>query len=126
MKKIFTLMIALGAIVVANAQSSHDYPNGSYNRDVAYGNRPYENNVRNTYVFSARERDAQIDRINRDFDQRIRKIDHSWFTSNREKQFRMQQLDAQRKDEIRMVWERFRSSNNAYSDNRYDRNRGRW
>jgi hypothetical protein len=130
MKKLFTLMIALGALAVANAQYSHDYPNGGYdNRDVTYGNhnsRPYAMDARNTYVFTPRERDMQIDRINADFDQRIRKVSRSWFAGGREKQFRIQQLDAQRRDEIRMVWERFRASNNVYDDRRMNRNTGRW
>lgn len=120
MKRIFTLLIALGAFAAANAQYSHDYPARGYdNRDVVY-NRPYGN----TFGFTARERDMQIDRINADYDQRIRKVGHSWFTSGREKEFRIQQLDAQRRDEIRMVWERFRNSN-TYDDN-HRRGNGRW
>lgn len=120
-------MIALGAIVVANAQYSHDYPNRGYdNRDVVYGN--HDNRVygdgRWDNRFSERERDVQINRINAEYDMRIRKVEHSWFTSGREKAFRIQQLDAQRREEIRMVWERFRAGNNAYDDRR--RGNGRW
>jgi len=128
MKRIFTLLIALGSIAVANAQYAHDYPNGGYNnRDVAYGNRDnrsYGNDARNAYLFTARDRDIQISRINADFDQRIRQVSHSWFTSGREKQFRIEQLDNQRRDEIRMVWERFRNSNVYDNDRR--RENGRW
>ena len=133
MKRILTLLIALGAIASVQAQSR----DGRYeNRDVILGdqnnrtydnNRSYENNSRyGGYNFSARERDQQIDRINRGYDQRIRQVQRDRWMRTYEKRNQVQRLEDQRRNEIRQVWERFRNSRNQYRDNDYRRNDGRW
>ena len=131
MKRIFTLMIALGAIAGGYTQSnSRQYPDGRYeSRDVILGNRnnrSYENNGRYAYSFSTRERDWQLDHINRDYDKRIRQVEKDRWMRSYEKSTQIRRLEDQRRTEIRQVWERFRGANNAYSDNRYQRNDRRW
>lgn len=128
MKKIFTLLILLGAVVAVRAQSSsRPYPNDRYNsRDVILGDRNdgrYENNRRYTYSFTARERDQQLDRINRSYDQRIRQVERDRRMRSYERNAQIRRLEEQRRDEIRQVWEHFRSSNNLQNDNRYPSNR---
>lgn len=133
MKRILTLLIAFGAIASVQAQSR----DGRYeNRDVILGdqnnrtyenNRGYDNNSRyGSYNFSARERDKQIDRINREYDQRIREVQRDRWMRTYEKRNQVQRLEDQRRNEIRQVWERFRNSRNQYRDNDYRRNDGRW
>jgi|GEM_PF-2879284 len=139
MKKILTLFIALGAIVSVQAQSSPSYPNDDrYGRDVILGdrsdrndrydrhNRPYDNNSRSTYYMSADERDRSIDRIDREYDRRIRRVDRDRWIRPSEKSYQIRQLEFGKRDEIRQVWERFRSGNNLHRDNSYQRNYRRW
>ena len=131
MKKILTLLIAIGAVIGAQAQYSHSYPDGRDNdRDVILGqrnDRAYDNNNSHyNYSFSTRERDEQINRINREYDKRIRRVERDRRMRYDEKSFQTRRLEDQRRDEIRQVWERFRNSNNRYSDNRYEQNNRRW
>ena len=129
MKRILTLAIALGAIVSANAQFAHTYPaDRNDSRDVISGsNQPYEKTARyNTYNFSERERDMQLERINRDFELRIRQVQYDrWMRSN-EKRYQVQRLEDQRREEIRQVWDRFKNNRNGYHDNDNRRNDHRW
>lgn len=139
MKKILTLFIALGAIISVQAQSSRSYPNDDrYGRDVILGdrndrndrydrsNRPYESNGRYTYYMSADERDRSIDRIDREYDRRIRKVDRDRWIRPSEKSYQIRLLEDQKRAEIRQVLERFRNGNNLHRDNSYQRNNRRW
>ena len=140
MKRILTLLIAVGAITAVQAQqSSRSYPDGRYeSRDVILGdqsdrNGRYENNDRNyekasrySYSFSARERDRQIERIDRDYDRRIRQMERDRYIRSYEKYSQVRRLEEQKRGEIAQVWERFRNSNNMHADNRYQRNNRRW
>lgn len=139
MKRILTLLFLVGAITVAQAQSSRSYPNDrSTNRDVILGDRNdgnnrndrydkrYENNTRHLYAFSARERDKQISRINKDYDKRIRQVERDRNLRSSEKSYKVRQLEAQRRTEIREVWDRFQSRNNSHNDNRYNTDTRRW
>jgi hypothetical protein len=131
MKKILTLLIAFGAIASVQAQSSRYPSDRNESRDIILGDqnsRTYEGNSRygNGYSFSARERDEQIDRINREFNQRIRRVERDRWMRTYEKRREVQRLEEQRKSEIRQVWERFRNSRNTYRDYDYRRNDRRW
>ena len=141
MKKILTLLFAVGAFTVAQAQGSRSYPDDRYGRDVILGdqnsrndrddrdyrtNRTYENNSRYSYSFSVRERDKQIDRINRDYEKRIRQVERDRYLRSYEKSAQLRRLEEQRRREVSQVWERFRSSYNQHSDSRYQGNNRRW
>ena len=130
MKKVFTILLALGAVTLAQAQSSRSYPSDhNRDRDVILGqhnDRVYDNNSRYDYSFSERERDKEIDRINRDYDKQIRKVERDRRMRSSEKSYQVRRLEDQRRDEIRRVWERYRNSNNSYSNNRYRQNNSRW
>ena len=130
MKKVFTILLALRADTLAPAHSSQTYPTDhNRDRDVILGqhnDRVYDNNSRYDYSFSERERDKEIDRINRDYDKQIRKVERDRRMRSSEKSYQVRRLEDQRRDEIRMVWERYRNSNNSYSNNRYRQNNSRW
>ena len=130
MKKFFTILLALGAVTIAQAQSSRSYPDEhNRDRDVILGqrnDRVYDNNSRYDDSFTGRERDKQIDRINRDYDKQVRKIERDRRMRSSEKSYQIRRLEDQRRDEIRRVWEHYRSSNNSYRNNRYRQNNGRW
>jgi hypothetical protein len=138
MKKILTLLLALGALTAVQAQNSRSYPDDRYGRDVILGDRSntndrndrydgrYENNSRYNYSLSANERDRQIDRINRDFDKRIRQVERDRYIRSYEKSSQIRRLEDQRRGEVAQVWQRFRSSNNLHADKRYQANNRRW
>ena len=130
MKKILTLLIALGAIASVEAQSSRFPSDRGDSRDVILGqnnDRGYDNSrYNNGYNFTPRERDQQIDRINRDYDLRVRQVERDRWMRSYEKRMKIQRLEDQKRDEIRIVWERFRNSRNQYRDNDYRRNDRRW
>lgn len=128
-------MMAVGAITAAQAQSPRPYPDGGYEtRDVILGGQQdrYERNDRTygnsryTYSFSARERDKQLDRIDRDFDKRIRWVERDRYLRSYEKSAQIRRLQEQKRHEIAQVWDRFRNSNNLHRDNSYQRNNRRW
>lgn len=131
MKKILTLLIAFGAVAGANAQTSRNFPSDrNESRDVILGSpadRSYEKSSRyNNYTFTPRERDVQIERINREYDYRIRQVERDRWIRGYEKAYKIRRLEDQRRDDIRQVWERFKASRNQYRDNDYRRNNGRW
>ena len=133
MKKILTLFIVLGAIASTEAQSSRSYPTDDrYGRDVILGgqneryDRTYENNSRHTYYMSAVERNRQIERIDREYDRRIRKVEKDRWIRSSEKSYQIRQMETRKREEVRLIWERFRSSNNLHNDSRYQRNNSRW
>jgi hypothetical protein len=130
MKRIFTILLALGAFTAAQSQSSRSYPDEhNRDRDVILGQRNesvYDNNSRSAYSFSERERDKMIDRINRDYDKQIRKVERDRRMRSSEKSYQIRRLEDQRREEIRRVWERYRNSSNTAGNDRYRQNNRRW
>ena len=139
MKKIFTLLFAVGLFTLAQAQpgtrdnrqtdrrdnqptdqrddNRYDNDKGfvdiniSFDRDDRFGNSRFSNE---------RKRDMQIARINREYDYRIQRVRNSFFMSRWEKQRQVRFLQDQRQQEIRMVYAKFSKRN--HRDDRYDRN----
>jgi hypothetical protein len=133
MKKVFTILLAVGTVGFASAQSnsqkgtwSQDHGNS---KDAAFGrtasNNAYKANTGSygSYSFSARERDAEIQKIRRQFDQKINAItrDRHLRAAQKAKQIRM--LEKQRDEQIQQVQWRFSSSQNRHSDNHSNRNK---
>jgi len=129
MKRIFTLVFALGTLAVAQAQpGSRDnrdnrqnvpvvvqpndqrgYDNG---RDVVYDrNDRYDHNDR---FSNDRRRNMEIAQINREYDFKIQKVRNSFFMSRFEKERQIRWLQEKRQREIKMVYYK-------YSDRRDDR-----
>jgi hypothetical protein len=125
MKKVFTLMLALGSLTAVFAQGGYSNQR-SESRDAVLG-RPStiynSNDHRNDYGFTSRERDQQIKEINRDFDKQIKAVKKTRSFRPYEKERRIRILEAQRTQKIQKVNARF---NSQY--NREYRNRGnkRW
>jgi len=93
MKKIFTLLFALGTITTVFAQ----YDRHS-SREVIVGRTVY-----NDRYFSARDRDEQIRQINWRFDNQIASIEHNRYLRGGDRRRQLRLLEAQRKEEIRLV-----------------------
>lgn len=133
MKKMLPLLIVFGTIAGAQAQSSRTYPSSGHNsRDVILGsennNNRYENSSRfdNRYSFSAMERDRELERIDRKYDQCTRQLKKDRQLRPAEKRYQLQRLQEQRSAETRLVWQRFNSSRNTFNDDGNRRNDRRW
>jgi len=120
MKKILAVLLALGSITTVFAQ--HGQRNES--RDVILGqgnNKTIYNNRYDNYSMTARERDREIVRIQREYDQRINAVKWNRYLRNAEKRRQIRSLEAQRDQEIRWLNERFYSYNRNNSYGRNDR-----
>ena len=121
MKKVFALVVALGAMTAVFAQRGYDHRNES--RDVILG-QPNNTNVygdqrNNNRYYSIRERDAQIERIKREYDWKIESLQHDRYLRKAERKRQIRYLENERDARIREVIERYNYSNN----NRGYRNR---
>ncbi len=119
MKKIFTMiLVAAGTISFASAQShnekniarndnnktSNDYGQHSgfdKNNSVAY----------NDNYFSYKEKQVKLEKINREFDQKIVAVQHNRRLSSREKVKQVKWLQTQRNNEISKVEHQYAKSN---------------
>lgn len=125
MKRILALFLFVGAVTAASAQSSRNQ-----SRDIVLGrpNSPvYDNNSNrnNGYEsrnsnYSTRERDAQIERIKREYDWKIRNVYNDRFLRNSAKKRKVRMLEDERNDRIREVIRQYNDRNNRY-DYRTDR-----
>ena len=128
MKKVFALVFALGAMTAVFAQGGYDrrgesrdvilgQQNGSvYNNDRGYSNnRGYKNGYS-----SIRERDAQIDRIRREYEWRIQSVQRDRYLRKAERKRQIRFLENERDARIREVMESYRyQSNRNYRTGRY-------
>ena len=118
MKKIFTLLFAVGTIGIASAQScAHN--DRRFDKTGPVFDRGYESST-----FSLRERDAMIRKINFDFDRKVMAVRSSRWLRGNEKSRQIRLLEKERSQEIRLVQIRFEKSNRRSYDRRYDDNRG--
>lgn len=137
MKKIFTLLVAVGMFTLAEAQpgtrdnrqpdqrnnqqtDQRDYNNGYGNqKDITINHNPYDKDDRygNDRFSMERKRDMEIAGINREYDYKIQRVRNNFFMGRYEKERQIRFLQEQRQREIRRVYDR-------YSDRRghdYDR-----
>lgn len=148
MKKIFTLLFAVGMLAAAQAQPGNRdnrqpdrrdnapidrQDDGRFDNDKSFIaiNVSFDNDDRfgNSRFSNERKRDMEIAKINREYDYRIQRVKNNYFMSRWEKQRQISFLQNQRQQEIRMVYAKFSNRNkhnNRYDrdDNRYDRNDG--
>lgn len=121
MKKILAVVFSLGLLSTAFAQGGYQK-----DRDMAYGKptNPVNNDKygRNDGYFSAREKDAQIARINREFDYKIMAIKRNRYMRNGEKNRQIRQLERERTQEIRELNQRFSRQNSDWKNDRNDHN----
>jgi hypothetical protein len=139
MKKIFTLLFAVGLFTLAQAQPGtrdnrqtdrrdnqpiNQRDDNRYDNDKSFVaiNISFDRDDRfgNSRISNVRKRDMQIARINREYDYRIQRVRNSFFMSRWEKQRQVRFLQDQRQQEIRMVYAKFSKRN--HRDDRYDRN----
>ena len=131
MKKIFTLLIAVGFITAINAQTgsrdrdSRDQQTdqrGNKSNDVVVNDGRYDNDDR--YSNSAGSYNGnirmQIAQVNRKYDFKIQKVKNDYFMRRNEKMRVIRSLEAQRQQEIRMLYAR--NNKKGQHDRGYDSN----
>lgn len=138
MKRIITLLFAAALVVPALAQNGYPQDKGYNNgngRDIVFNDGPGRGNDRfaDGYYFSKQEKDYQLMKINREYDQRISAVRNRMFMNRYKKEMMIRQLEDQRRDEIRRINDKFYSKKNRWDDrmgrndrnDRNDRNHGR-
>jgi hypothetical protein len=139
MKKIFTLVFAVGMFTLAQAQpgtrdnrqndqrdvvkvivtdndryDNDRYDNDRYDKDDRYGNSSFGNE---------RRMRMQLAEINREFDYKIQRVRNSFFLNRWEKQKQIRFLEDQRQREIRIVYAKFknkgRNNDRDFPNNRH-------
>ena len=126
MKKIFTLLVALGMITLAQAQygsgkNSRDHRNDQTSVEKDY-DRGYDNDGRhNGFMSPKKQLEFAIDRVNREYDWKIDKVRDNFFKSRYQKKREIRFLNEQRKREIRRTYAAFSKerSHRDYPNRRY-------
>lgn len=127
MKTILTLLLVVGSLASAQAQTSREEArrvilgggNGSQNkrdRDVVLGGENERNRFPGSYPSG--DRQAQIDQINREYDNKIQSIRNNPYLSADEKDRSIRQLERDRQRRISDL-------NRRYSDRDNNRDRDR-
>jgi hypothetical protein len=119
MKKIFTLVIALGSMTAVFAQHGYDHRNES--RDVILGQPGrgvYTNNggYNNGYYGS---REQQIQRINQEYNWKIESVRDDRYLRRAEKKRQIRFLENEKDARIREVVVRYNNRDNRVYDRRY-------
>ena len=134
MKKIFTLLVAVGFITAINAQTgSRDRDNRNTrdqqadqrvinNKDVVITDGRYDNNDRFDNNFGSYNGNIkmQIAQVNRKYDLKIQKVKNDYFMRRFEKMRVIRSLEAQRQQEIRTLYSR--NNKKGQHDRGYDSN----
>jgi hypothetical protein len=129
MKKIFTLLLALGSLTAVFAQRDHTDPSNPYGHDktvLASTSFPekYDFNRRNagnTYFSDQRAKDEQIKQVNYEFDRKVTAVKFDRHLRFNEKNRQIHLLEMQRSERIQQVMDHFR---NDHFDNRYHNSAG--
>ena len=135
MKKIITLLVSVTMVASVFAQygggkdqrdngygnngaGNSGYGNYAKGKDVGYNDGKFKDNsfFKDSYVFSPRDRDMQIADINWQYDHKIQMLKMRLFMPRFKKEQITCQLEEQRKDEIKAVFEKFNSRQNRYGD----------
>ena len=114
MKKMLTLLFAVGCMTAAMAQSHHN----DYGRN---DKRPGDRRVDNSYNNYLRERDAQIARINFHYNAMIRDVNANRYLRSNKKRNQIKQLERERARQIDAVMARYSRGNygNSYAYGRH-------
>ncbi|MBO9681586.1 MAG: hypothetical protein J7502_02735 [Flavisolibacter sp.] len=124
MKKVFALVIALGAMTAVFAQRGYDRRDESRDVILGQGNRNvYGNNNRgyNNGSYSKRERDEQIQRIRRQYNWKIESVQRDRYLRKAEKKRQVRFLERERDEKIREVIDRYNYYKNNKNNNRTNR-----
>lgn len=101
MKKIITLAFFIGAFVTSFAQYKHHSNDTRY--DGQYSYPPQANFYNHDNFISPRERDFQINKINREYQYNVRSIEQNPFMKRHQKKVAIRNAEKDRKFRIHML-----------------------
>ena len=115
MKKIFTLVLSLGVLSSVFAQTGHSRTVvNDHSKTVIVVDHRGDDNAR-----MERDKAAQIQKINREFDSKILQVQKNRRLRNAEKKRQIRSLEQQRTQQINMVNARYSHVNNGHDGKRY-------
>lgn len=114
MKKLLTLMLALGALSTAFAQRDQKKNNNDYDRNEYAYNRSGNDNFH--------ERDEQLKKLNRDFDAKIQSVKMDRRLKRFEKERQISLLEKRRKQESDQLMAKFAQKRPARYEDGYAKN----
>lgn len=111
MKQIFTLLICLGAFTTSFAQyrPGHDDDRNAYNQRDRFDRGRFES------------REFQLDRINREFDFKIRAVENNLSFRRHQKKVAIRNLERERARQIQIVNARFHDWKTDHDDHWHGR-----
>lgn len=121
MKTIFTLLFSMAMLSTTFAQYGQK---GQRDRDkdidvyVSVDNKNFGHHDKNYggYVFTPRERDMQLAQIDREYGYRIQSVRNKPYMGWHQKKRIINNLEAERDDEMAQVIRKFRSPKNKFGD----------
>lgn len=120
MKKIFTLVILTAATISFAAAQSYSQKNAGFKDDKRVSD------VRNVFDKDKGYNDSyfaykqQMERVNREFDNKIADVKHSWRLNHWEKERQIKFLQMQRQHELDKLQYEFDRSGEKYKEHRHD------
>jgi hypothetical protein len=107
MKKIITLLFCVGAFATSFAQYNSGYKDDryAYNENKHFGGN-----------FSPKDKEFQIEKINRDFDFKIHAIQNSWNLGRHQKKVIIRNLQKEKSRQIQMVNVQFHDRRRDYNN----------
>ena len=127
MKKIFILLLSVGAFATSFAQTGHqanDKKSNQYVTNTQY--KKIDSHRDNLYTFSAKERDMQIAKINSNFNLKVKSIVSNRRIKKSEKRMLIQKAQKEKDQQIDAVNAKFNSKfNSAFNDHvkQYDKHK---
>lgn len=115
MKRLFTLLFVPALFTVAFANNNEDYEK---KRNAVYSERfkkDKDGRWRKNHNWK-KERDMEIENINKEYDNKIRDVQNRWITGRNKKQRLIRELEEQRWDEIQLVYEKYQGPGEWYTD----------
>jgi hypothetical protein len=117
MKKIFTLLLSVGAFASSFAQTGHQNNNKKNDQYVTTRSntdyKKFDDHRDNIYTFSAKERDMQIAKINNDFNFKIKSIKSNHRIKRSQKKMWIQKIQSEKDQQIQAVNAKYNSKYNA-------------
>jgi hypothetical protein len=117
MKRIFTLLFALGTIAAVQAQpgnrNNRDFNDGKDNvKVIITDNDDFDKGFRTDDRISPNRKLAmEVAKVNREYDYKIQAVRNSFFMNRFAKQRKIQQLEEQRQWEIKMLYKKYSKYN---------------
>ncbi len=122
MKRIFTLLVAMGFLVAADAQPGTRSGRSRVGANVSVNSRPVHNNQ---FAADRRLRE-EIVWINIQYDRKIHQVRNNYFMNRGQKMKNIRRLDQQRQFEIRRAQQHFYQNGNRYGNQYGSRNNHRY